>query len=221
MSNFPKFGGFSISVSNEEVEASKKSSGGPRLTPGEHELEILDVEYKAPVQADNTWLRYQVILGLPGTQRGDNGKFKGAIYHSTMVPTKDIRYNDKLGVFNMLQNFFDGLGEALVPSNVGELIPAYFSDPKQLTGLKLKVTLGYKKPYVDYVDGKFVIKNKDGSLYPTSADNSFATRESAEGQAFTDNIDLQKFMEVVKVHPGVKAVKEQPKAKKQKASADW
>jgi hypothetical protein len=221
MTTFPKFGGFSISVSNEEVEASKKS-GGPRITPGEHELEILDVEYKAPVAADNTWLRYQVILGLPGTQRGDNGKFKGAIFHNTMVPTIDIRYNDKLGAFNMLQGFFDGIGEALVPSNVGELIPAYFSDPKQLTGLKLKVTLGYKKPYVDYVDGKFVIKNKDGSLYPTSVNNSFAARESAEGQAFTDNIDLQKFMEVTRVHPGPKQRVEQPKGKpKAKASTDW
>lgn len=221
MTNFPKFGGFSISVTNEEVEASKKS-GGPRLTPGEHELEILDVEYKAPVPADNTWLRYQVILGLPGTQRGENGKFKGAVYHSTMVPTKDIRYNDKLGVFNMLQNFFDGLGEALVPSNVGELIPAYFSDPKQLTGLKLKVTLGYKKPYVDYVDGKFVIKNKDGSLYPTSVENSFANRESAEGQAFSDAIELQKFMEVTRVHAGPKQREDKPKGKsKAKASADW
>lgn len=220
MSNFPKFGGFSISVSNEEVEASKKSSG-PRLTPGEHELEILDVEYKAPVQADNSWLRYQVVLGLPGSQRGDTGKFKGAIYHSVMVPTKDIRYNDKLGVFNMLQNFFDGIGEQLVPTNVSQLVPAYFSDPKQLTGLKLKVTLGYKKPYIDYVDGKFMIKNKDGSPYPTSVENSFANRESAEGQAFTDAIEIQKFMEVIKTHQGVKVVKEQPKKAKAKASADW
>jgi len=221
MSNFPKFGGFNISVTNEEVEASKKSSG-PRLTPGEHELEILDVDYKGPVKADETWLRFQVILGLPGTQKNDAGKFKGASYHSVMVPTKDIRYNDKLGVFNMLQSFFDGLGEALVPTNVGELIPAYFSDPKQLTGLKLKVTLGYKKPYVDYVDGKFVIKSKDGSLYPTSVDNSFAARESAEGQAFTDNIELQKFMEVMRVHTGPKQKEDsKPKTKKVKASADW
>jgi hypothetical protein len=221
MSNFPKFGGFNISVTNEEVEASKKT-GGPRLTPGEHELEILDVDYKGPVKADETWLRFQVILGLPGTQKNDAGKFKGVIYHSVMVPTKDIRYNDKLGVFNMLQSFFDGLGESLIPTNVGDLIPAYFSDPKQLTGLKLKVTLGYKKPYVDYVDGKFVIKSKDGSLYPTSVENSFAARESAEGQAFTDNIELQKCMDLMRVHTGPKQREEKPKGKsKAKASSDW
>jgi len=221
MTTFPKFEGFSITVTDAEVEASKKSNG-PRLTPGEHELEILDIEYKGPVQADNTWLRYSLVLGLPSTKRGDDGKFKGTVFNSVMIPTKDIRYNDKLGVFNMLQNFFDGIGESLVPSNVKDLVPAYFSDPKQLTGLKIKVTLGYKKPYIDYVDGKFVIKNRDGSLYTTSAPNSFSARESAEGQAFTDSIELQKYMEVLRVHPGERVVKEAPKAKsKAKASADW
>ena len=168
MSNFPRFQGFSITVSNEEVEASKKSGGGPRLTPGEHELEILDVEYKGPVKADNTWLRYSLTLGLPGTQRGENGKFKGTTFYSVMVPTENLRYKEKLGVFNMLQSFFDAIGENLTPSSVPQLIPAYFSDPAGLVGLKIKATLGYKKPYIDYADKQFFIKKPDGCLLYTS-----------------------------------------------------
>lgn len=220
---FPKFEGFSITVTDAEVAASKKTAG-PRIVPGDNELEILDVNYKAPVKADPTWLRYELVLGLPGTTRNEKGFYPGAVYYGVMVPTKDIRYNNKLGVFNMLQNFFDGIGEALVASNVGQLVPAYFSDPKQLTGLKLKVTTGYKKHYIDFVDGKYVIKAKDGTPAITSAPNSFAARESAEGQAFTDSIDIQKYQEVLRVHPGAKqrAVEEKPKSKpKAKASGDW
>jgi hypothetical protein len=215
---FPKFNGFSITVTADDIAASKPA----RLLPGEHELEILDVEYKGPVQADNTWLRYSLTLGAPGSTKGDNGRFKGVVFHSVMIPTVDIKYKDGLGVFNMLQGFFDGLGENLVPSTVPELVPAFFSDPKQLTGLKLKVTLGYKKPYIDLVDGKFVIKNKDGTPFVTSSPNAFANRESAEGQAFTDSIDLQKYIEVIRVHPGPKQrPEEKPKAKRAKTSSDW
>ena len=221
MTEFPKFEGFSITVTAEEVEASK--TYGPRLTPGEHELEILAVSYKGPVAADNTWLRYSLIVGTPDTKAGLDGKFKGVAYHNVMVPTQDIRYKDNLNVFRMLQEFFDGLGELLDPTSVPTLIPQYFSDPKTLTGVKLKVLLGYKKPYVDFVDGKYVIKNKNGSLFNTSQANSFSARESAEGQAFTDAIELQKFIEILRIQPGVKVIVEaKPKSKpKLKASADW
>lgn len=215
-----KFEGFSIDVTAEEVEASKKGSSGPRLTPGEHELEILDAEYKAPVQADNTWLRFSLTLGFPGTKRGDNGKFKGTTFHSVMIPTVNIRYKDGLGVFNMLQGFFDGIGENLTPATVPQLIPAYFSDVKGLVGMKLKVTLGYKKPYIDYVDGKFFLKKPDGSLL---LETPFANRESAEGQCYSDAIEIQKYIEVLRVHPGDKQRDDKPKSKAKKAVAasDW
>lgn len=214
-----KFDGFAIDVTAEEVEASKTKSNGPRLTPGEHDLEVLDAEYKGPVQADNTWLRYSLTVGFPGTQRGDNGKFKGTTFHSVMVPTVNIRYKDKLGVFNMLQSFFDAIGENLTPSSVPQLIPAYFSDPAGLVGLKLKVTLGYKKPYIDYADKQFFIKKPDGTLL---VEGGFPNRESAEGQCFTDNIEIQKYIEVIRVHPGPKQREDKPKGKaKAKASADW
>lgn len=215
-----KFEGFAIDVTEAEVTASKAQ--GPRLTSGEHELEILDAEYKAPVLADNTWLRFSLTLGLPGTKKADDGKFKGVTFHSVMVPTVNIRYKDKLGVFSMLQGFFDGLGESLTPTTVPTLIPAYFSDVSGLVGLKLKVILGYKKPYIDYVDKSFVIKKPDGSLYPTSTENRYPNRESAEGQAFTDSIEIQRFIEVIKVIPGEKQrADEKPKAAKRKASAEW
>jgi hypothetical protein len=136
-----------------------------------------------------------------------------------MVPTVNIRYKDKLGVFNMLQGFFDAIGENLTPSTVPQLIPAYFSDAAGLVGLKLKVTLGYKKPYIDYVDGKFFIKKADGSLLN---ETGFANRESAEGQCFSDNVEIQKYIEVLRVHPGPKQREDKPKGKpKAKASADW
>jgi len=220
MTTFPKFEGFAITVTAEEVEASKKSFG-PRLTPGEHELEILAVDYKGPIAADNTWLRYNLTVGFPDTKAGPDGKFKGVMYHNVMVPTQDIRYKEELKVFCILQAFFDGLGESLTPSTVSALIPQYFSDPKTLTGVKLKALLGYKKPYVDYVDGKYVIKNKDGTLFNTSQANSFSARESAEGQAFTDAIELQKYIEVLRIQPGVKTIVEAKPKSKTKASTDW
>lgn len=234
MSNFPKFGGFSISVTNEELAAAKikeeeeRAKRNARLTSGEHELEILAADYKGPVKADNSWLNFSLTLHLPGTEAQPDGKFKGAARLNVMVPTKDIRYNDNLFMFTKLQALFDGLGESLVPNNVAELVPAYFSDPKQLTGLKLKVKLGYKADHVEYKDGKFIIADKFGKPLPTSNGvNSFATKEAAIGQAFADNIAVtsngyDNKLEVLSVLPGPKQRVEQPKGKsKAKASADW
>ena len=214
-----KFDGFAIDVTAEEVAASKTFA--PRLAPGEQVVEILDAEYKAPVQADPTWLRFSLTIGAPGTKPAEDGKFKGCTFHNVMIPTVNIRYNNKLGVFNMLQGFFDGLGESLTPTTVPQIIPAYFGDVSVLKGVKLNVVLGYKKPYISYADGKYVIKQADGSLYPTSIPNSFPSFQSAEGQCFTDAIDLQKYIEVLRVLPGEKQRAEKPKAKKAKASAEW
>lgn len=211
-----KFDGFNIDVTDAEVAASKVQA--PRLTPGEHVLEILATDYKGPVQADQTWLRCSLTLGLPGTVKGDNGKFKGVTFFSVMVPTVNIRYKDKLNVFNMLQAFFDGLGESLTPTTTEELMIKYFADLNTLVGMKLKVTLGFKKPYIDYSEGKFYIKNPDGSLL---VDTPFANRESAEGQCFVDTIEIQKFIEVLRVQPGPKQLDSKSKAKKAKASAEW
>jgi hypothetical protein len=234
MSNFPKFEGFSISVTEADLakdraeQEAKQAARFARLTAGEHELQIMAADYKGPVKADNTWLNFTLTLHLPGVEAGPDGKFKGAARLNVMVPTKDIRYNDNLFMFTKLQALFDGLGEALVPSNVAELIPAYFGDPKQLTGLKLKVKLGYKADHIEFKDGKFIIADKFGKPLPTSNGvNSFATKEAAIGQAFTDNIAVtnngyDNKLEVLSVLPGPKQRVEQPKGKsKAKASADW
>jgi hypothetical protein len=215
--NLPKFDGFAISVSNEELEASKKKPS-ISLKPGRQTLTILDAEYKGPVQADNSWLRFVLILGTEQSTKSEDGKYKGVTRHSVMVPTKDIKYNGKNGVFFMLQEFMDGLGELLDVETVPKLIPAYFSDFKQLVGLKLDVTLGYKKPYIDYKDGKFFVVDKNGQTIITTG---FDSREAAQGQAITDNIDTDKsFIEVLRVHPGPKQ-RETAKPKKQRASSEW
>ena len=215
-----KFDGFKMDVTEQELADSRKSSS-PRLTAGDHDLEILAAELKGPVQADQSWLRVGLALGAPGTQPQADGKFKGVIYHNLMIPTESPRYKGELKVFSMLQNFFDGLGENLTPSNTSQILTKYFGHNNSPVGLKLKVKLGYKKPYIDYADGQYFIKNKDGGLL---IEGGFATREAAEGQCFTDNIEVQKYMEVLRVYPGPQQREDAPvKATKpkQKASKDW
>lgn len=229
-----KFEGFAIDVTAEEVEASKKKGNNNFLEAGEHELEIVNVEYKGSVAPDPTWLKFDLYLHNPGTEPGDDGKFKGAVKHNVMVPTANIRYKDSLTVFGMLQAFFDGLGENLTPSSVPELIPAYFSDFEKLKGMKLKVKLGYKGNHIAYKDKTYFLADKNGNplTIPGGVVNSFANKESAEGQAFTSGVIISRTapdgrvfnnkLEVLRVLPGPKQREDKPKGKsKAKASADW
>lgn len=228
-----KFNGFKIDVTAEEIEAGKKKGNNNFLEAGEHELEIVNVEYKGVVAADPSWLKFDLYLHNPGTEPGDDGKFKGAVKHNVMVPTENIRYKDSLNVFNMLQAFFDGLGENLTPNTVPEIIPAYFADFEKLKGMKLKVKLGYKGNHIAYKDKVYFLADKAGNpLTISGVVNSFPTRDSAEGQAFTSGIIISKTLpdgrvfnnklEVLRVLPGPRQREDKPKGKsKAKASADW
>ncbi len=215
-----KFDGFKMDVTEQELADARKQPTA-RLTAGDHELEILAAELKGPVQADPSWVRVGLVLGTPGTKPGADGKFKGVIYHNLMIPTRSSRYKGEIHVFRMLQDFFDGLGENLIPDTSKAILTKYFGEGNSPVGLKIKVKLGYKKPHIDYSEGKYVIKNRDGSLL---VEGSFDTREAAEGQCFTDNIEIQRFMEVLRVYPGPKQREDAasiPTKPKQKASKDW
>lgn len=234
MTTFPKFSGFNITATDADVEAAKvKKFDG--LTPGEHELEVLDIKLVGPTQSNPDWFRFQFQLGKPGsTELNDNGNFKGAIHHSVMIPTKDVYFVGKSGkpelfVFNMLSDFLIGFGIELKTSNVQQVISENFNETMPLKGRKLKAVIGYKSNYIDYRDGKYVLCDKDGKPCITSAPNEFANRASAEGQAITDGIEYGSMgkdgnrygpkLEVFNVFPG-----EKPAAapvKKSRAKAEW
>lgn len=217
MLELPKFGGFKLTVTQADVD--KANTRTPALEPGEHTLEILDIEYKGTVAADDTWHKFMLTLGRPGTEKSPDGKFKGCVRNTVMVPSVDIHYNNKLGLFNLLVKFFDGIGEHLTVDSLEKLVARYFSDLKTLKGLKLKVVIGYKGNYVKYKDGRYSLVTREGQPLVLSAENDFGSRDAAKGQALTDNIEIQDFIEVVNILPG--ELQLAPPAKKSKAKADW
>lgn len=226
MITMPRFDGFQITVTDADIEASKtKKSEFTGLTPGEHELEVLAIKLQGPVQSNPSWFRFQFQLGKPGsTEKNDKGNFKGAIFNSVMIPTKDLTFTGKSGkpelfVFNMLADFLIGFGVELNKNNAPQVISENFSEPYVLLGRKIKVLLGHKNNYIDYRNGKYVLCDKGGNPLITSAPNEFANRASAEGQAITDNFELSKYLEVLRVFPGEKPAP--APAKKSRAKADW
>ena len=220
---FPKFNQFAITATEADVAASKVKKQFDGLTPGDHELEVLAIKPPTPTQSNPDWFRFQIQIGKPGSTLNDKGNYKGAIFHSVMVPTKDLSFNGKNGPtffpFTMLSDFLIGFGIELNTTNAASVIPEVFAENNPLVGRKLKVKLGYKNNFIDYRAGKYVLCDKNGQPLITSAPNEFANRESAEGQSITDNFELSKFMEVLSVYPGEKPAA--TPAKKKRASADW
>lgn len=209
---------FAVTVDDKAVAAANASrAGGDWLQAGKQTLEILKVEYKGTVAKDATWMRFSLTLGKPGTKPEADGKFKGCIFHSVMVPTQDIVYQGKLGVFGMLTSFFAGLGVSLAASNVAEVITKYFANFEGLTGMKLEVDLGYNGVHIIRENDLFYVVDKAKKRVPLQTENSFQSRDAAFGQATVDGFEVKKYLEVLRVHPGdlqEPAVKEVKKTKK-------
>jgi hypothetical protein len=200
MSSMPTYN-FAITLDDNAVE--QQLSQNDRLSVGDHELEILDVKLRDPKDGANepTWLRFQLVLGRPGAKAGPDGKFKGAIYHTALVPTQDITYNGKVNVFGMLQSFFSALGQRLVPSNTPELVMQYFSDYTKLKGMKVKATIGYSGNYIAKIDGSWSVVDRGGK--PVALDgNSFDSYDAAFGAAAIADIKVERFMGVLRFQPG-------------------
>lgn len=213
----PKFN-FAVTVDDKAVAAANAArSGGDWLQAGKQTLEILKVEYKGTVSKDATWLRFSLTIGKPGTKPEADGKFKGCIFHSVMVPTQDIVYQGKLGVFGMLSSFMAGLGVALTASNVPEVVTKYFTDFEGLTGMKLEVDLGYNGVHIVRENDLFHVVDKTKKRVPLSTENEFQSRDAALGQAIVDGFDVKKYLDVLRVHPGAlqePVSKTKPKTKK-------
>ena len=217
MSSMPKFN-FAVTVTDKDVQAANASKGGGDwLQAGRQKLEILKVEYKGTVQKDATWLRFSLTIGKPGTKPGDDGKYKGCIFHSVMVPTQDILYQGKLGVFGMLSSFMAGLGVSLSASNTPEVVQKYFANFEGLTGMTLDVDLGFNGVHIVRENDLFYVVDKAKKRVPLSQPNEFQSRDAALGQAIVDGFDVKKYLDVLRVHPGElqePKTAEKPKAKK-------
>lgn len=198
----PSFNFDAFKPTLDDAAVAAELSKRDRLQPGEHELEILDISNRGYSEKEPTWLKFSLVLGRPGTKAEADGKFKGAIYHTTLVPTVDITYNGGLNVFGMLQGFFAGLGQRLVPSNSGELIKQYFADFGALKGMKLKVVIGYQGNHIVRRDDKFIAVDKAGNPLQLSGGNSFDNYDAAFGAAAVEGIKIERYLNVLRILPG-------------------
>lgn len=202
MTTPPSFDFSAFKPSLDDATLMIEQSKSKWLEAGEQELEILDVAFKGSTVKDSTWIKFSLVLGRPGTIAGPDGKFKGVVYSMVLVPTVDIAYNGSLNVFGMLQSFFAGLGQRLVPSNSPALIKQYFSDFSALKGMRLKVALGYHGSYVTKIDGKWTAVDKAGKPLELSSGNGFDSADAAIGAATVDGIQIERFLNVLRILPG-------------------
>jgi hypothetical protein len=202
MTTVPSFNFDAFKPTFDDAAVAAELSKRDRLQAGEHTLEILDASCKGYTEKEPTWLKFSLVLGRPGTKAEADGKFKGAQYHTVLVPTVDITYNGGLNVFGMLQSFFAGLGQRLQASNAPELIKQYFADFKGLVGMKLKVTLGYQGNYVTKIDDKWTAVDKAGKPLSLSSGNGFDSYDAAFGAASVDGIKVERYLNVTRILPG-------------------
>jgi hypothetical protein len=202
MTTAPSFDFSAFKPTLDDATVSKEQNKAKWLEAGEQELEVLDVSFKGPTVKEPTWVKFSLVLGRSGTVAGPDGKFKGVVYNTVLVPTVDITYNGGLNVFGMLQSFFAGLGQRLVPSSAPTLVKQYFSDFSALKGMRLKVALGYQGAYVTRIDDKWYAMSKAGKPLELSGGNGFDSPDAATGAAAVEGIQIERFLNVLRILPG-------------------
>lgn len=225
---------------DEELEAASRPA--ERIVPGQRAtLKILSAKWNGPA-SDPTWHKLNLIIGLPGwtaTQEGDktvikdaNDKRTSALYHTLMVPTKNIGFigqnatDSSPNVFMTFTRFMLGLGYDVHPGNFRERIKELF-DPAltRFIGKTFEAVPGYLGNYYAYEDkvcrivdlnGKPVkIRGKVGGE-EKDIPNEFRNRQEAYVFAlqYKVKVDENPMMRLIAILPGQDTAEAAPVKKK-------
>lgn len=147
---------YSSNIGAFEADTKESSLTKPRgFEAGLHDVTIDSVEEKGAMKNDDSWFMYRVVYKGTGNR---------TISDLICVPTQDILYNGKPGLFQKVQRWFKQvLNETLTADNVGTVLTKYLKDPKKLVGLNLKAKVGYNGWHAGYVSKDvFNLVNKKG-----------------------------------------------------------
>lgn len=178
-------------ISNEEAKKHKSSDSFPVREPVQ--VEILSVEYKAPLKNDATWHGFNLVLGRPGSVYNaeakkaftKTGEKSASCYLYLCIPGKrGIEYQGDIGkgvrLAGKFIDFAKACGYDVDFTNLADTIKKLFlNSPSELKGKKLEITRDYKGDYAEYTSDGFVIKRKDGSDHPDFEGDFFEKRDDA------------------------------------------
>jgi hypothetical protein len=223
MINFD-FSGQGITQAELDKIEAETNTQFKRFSPGETELEIVHAEHQGPAAKDPSWHKFKLTYSTPGTKATVNAEGKvdcgkePSVSKWVLVPTTKILYNEEnskrpTAVFAMLRDFMLALGVSVTPENLGQVIPAHFSDVKALIGRKQTAVLGYDGVHIQEQGGSFVLVDKKGNAVN---EKTFGSRALAETEAIISGLELKKYLEILVLKPA--AIEE---AKTNAASSGW
>lgn len=222
MSGF-KFEFKNVEMTEEEfVEASKRKDLS--ISPGVHDLKILDSKFTKMSENDPTWAIFRLILSpddgkvVVGEKDGKevlsvkskDGKDCKFIRAHVLVPTQKETYNSKnpTFMFSKLREFYAALGEVLLCSkeSMKALIPKYFGKPESLKGQVVNCTIGFNGPHLSRDGDQIFIINQKGEKV---CEEGFQDFDSAKAYAAIElDMKISRFVEILKWNPATGAATE-------------
>ena len=202
----------STEFANEEefqAELKKSTTTNSIFSPGIYDVKIVDAFYDKPCASDKTFQGY--VINLAGAQ----GKKIGMYLN---VPTTKWRFGKKESMFptSKVTKFLHAIGipeESLQTKiDVMENIKNVFSSLEgleSLEGKELTVSIGYNRPYIQWVDkddegnNRYEICMKNAPSLRDSEGNVlfFNDRDAAINYAENEKIAIQKFPDVLETYP--------------------
>ena len=116
-------------------------------------------------------------------------EFKAEIRTWLMVPTVGLLFGPNKQDFAIrnLMAFTKALGIELTRDNANIVIPALFSDPNRLKGLRIGVVVGHKSHYVTKDNGEWIIRDK--------SDKPLLSADNVNPEVFSDITAAKMFAE--------------------------
>lgn len=194
MSKEVKFGfkKSTLGLTEEEFQAKKDEKFSKFFnTPGVYSLKIKSGEFKGFSEKDTTWAKFGYVF--------TDGERE--IKHTVLVPTQSLLYNEGNSkrpayMYICLRNFLAGLGIEVSSDfeSISKVLPKYFSDPTTLVGKTLEAEIGYKGPYIKYLDKTaFQICKENGDLI---IDEIFPSRDAAIVKGVELGLKLEQFVNI-------------------------
>jgi hypothetical protein len=116
-----------------------------KFSPGQYEVQIIDVKEPRPSRRDSTWLSYMVVFKDVGGER------KGSV--EVLVPTASLTFHgDTRGVNEMkIRSFLESLGFQGTQETIASDLRQLFDNPsKGLVGKRMTCVLDYRSVHTKW-----------------------------------------------------------------------
>ncbi len=181
-------------ISGQEAEKLVKERGDFFPVNDWSEVEIIHVEYKKPLEKDNSWHGFSLVLGRPGSKYNPNdkkaydlkaNKSVASCYQYLCVPgNNSLKYQgDQTKGVRLASRVVDFLSACGFDSNFDTLsdliVKNFASDINALKGKRLAVFRAYKNDYIKYTEDGFQICAKDGNVRKEFENELYENKDAA------------------------------------------